>query len=72
MIYINQNQFITSLTNDFTERLLQNEQDLTVIKDMIIMGTSKWPGEIDTRFGENKIKNVSHSIKIMPLMDLDN
>lgn len=58
LININQNQFITSLTNNLTQRLLENEKDLTVLKDMLIMDTSKWPKEIDMRFGENEIKRL--------------
>lgn len=61
LININHNQFLTSLVDNLKARLLDNEQDILILRDMQIIDTSEWPKDInDTsiRFGEDKINRL--------------
>lgn len=61
LIYINQNQFLTSLVDNLKARLLDNEQDISILQDMQIIDVSEWPKDINynnIRYGEDEIKRL--------------
>ncbi|XP_022173984.1 E3 SUMO-protein ligase KIAA1586-like [Myzus persicae] len=58
LVNINHNQFLTSLVDNLKSRLLDKEQDISVIQDMQIMDTTEWPDDYNIRYGEDKINRL--------------
>jgi len=67
LIYINQNQFLTSLVDNLKARLLDNEQDISILQDMQIIDVSEWPKDINynnIRYGEDEIKRLCKRFQV--------
>ena len=47
LININHNQFLTSLVDNLKAKLLDNEQDISILQDMQIIDVSEWPKDIN-------------------------
>ncbi|CAI6350673.1 unnamed protein product [Macrosiphum euphorbiae] len=67
LININQNQFLTSLVDNLKARLLDNEQDISILQDMQIIDVSEWPKDINynnIRYGEDEIKRLCKRFQV--------
>lgn len=59
LVCINSNQFITSLCNNLHSRLLDNNENETLIlSDIQILNKNTWPKDIDIRHGEHEIQRL--------------
>lgn len=58
LVNINHNQFLSSLADNLEARLLNNEQDLSILYDMQIINTTESPKDINIRYGEDEIKRL--------------
>lgn len=65
LVNINHNQFLTSLVDNLKSRLLDKEQDISVIQDMQIMDTTEWPEDYNIRYGEDKINRLCKRFQLI-------
>lgn len=58
IVPIKKNQFITSICNNLKSRLLEDTNDLSLMKDITVLDKSTWPVDIDIRYGEEEVKRL--------------
>lgn len=58
LININRKQFISSIVNNLKHRLLDNNQDESIIQDMLILDVTTWSENTNIRHGENEVKRL--------------
>ncbi|KAL4148664.1 hypothetical protein QTP88_002837 [Uroleucon formosanum] len=67
LININHNQFLTSPVDNLKARLLDNEQDISILQDMQIIDVSEWPKDINynhIRYGKDEIKRLCKRLQV--------